>query len=372
MSRFLFYFQDSVHCGCSIAALQHCSIAALQHCFVNDRYERPKIEDKTRRFIKMASSSKTVMAVEACSEGEQVVVLGAAGKYIGGKNWPHMKFLCTKHKEVLFKIFRAVDECKCTKELSANNSDYPKGNGWNQLYDHFFGGGTAGRGLLAGHRSSFPTMTSASKLKMKILDIWAYLKKESTQDLIKVDMNLVQIALRQEMEYEEAKAQDKAAADKQKQTDVALQEQMQTYEAGLGSLPPGAKGNVGGGCRQHSTNLKTNQPAAYGYANFTTGPDRDDKTPPRKKAKTSAAVVHGNGLAQLEKLGESLDKTLNKLIGGAEDGKVNAAGERKRKQDALQEVILFYQNFPENEKTKKALEDAMAKHLALTTELLDE
>jgi hypothetical protein len=45
------------------------------------------------------------------------------------------------------------------------------------------------------------------------MDIWAYLKKESTKDLIMVDMNLVQTALRQQVEYEQAKAKDKAAAE---------------------------------------------------------------------------------------------------------------------------------------------------------------
>jgi hypothetical protein len=40
------------------------------------------------------------------------------------------------------------------------------------------------------------------------------------------------------MEYEETKAKDKAAADKQKRSDELLQAQMKTYEAGLGALPP--------------------------------------------------------------------------------------------------------------------------------------
>jgi hypothetical protein len=54
-------------------------------------------------------------------------------------------------------------------------------------------GGSEGCGLLAGH--PLLTMASASKLKQKIMDIWAYLKKESTKDFIIVDMNLVQTAI---------------------------------------------------------------------------------------------------------------------------------------------------------------------------------
>jgi hypothetical protein len=58
------------------------------------------------------------------SDEEEVTVVPTAGKQ-GGKNWPHMKFLCTRHKDVLFKLLHAVDECKCTTELNANNTDYP-------------------------------------------------------------------------------------------------------------------------------------------------------------------------------------------------------------------------------------------------------
>jgi hypothetical protein len=79
-----------------------------------------------------------------------------------------MKILCTKNEDVVFKILlNAVDECKCTTELNANNTDYPKGNNWNRLYDHCFGGGSQGRGLLAGH---LPKLVTASKMKMKIMD----------------------------------------------------------------------------------------------------------------------------------------------------------------------------------------------------------
>jgi hypothetical protein len=117
----------------------------------------------------------------------------------GTKNWPKIRLLCIKHDDVIFKMLRAVDECKCTTEINANNGDYPKGNNWNRLYDHCFGGGSPGQGLLAGH---LPMLPSASKLKMKILDIWAYLKKEGSQDFTMVDKELILIASRQKKKHE--------------------------------------------------------------------------------------------------------------------------------------------------------------------------
>jgi hypothetical protein len=311
------------------------------------------------------------------SDEEEVVVPDKQG----AKIWPRMKFLCTKNQDIVFKILNAVDECKCTKELNANNTDYPKGNNWNRLFDHCFGGGSQGRGLLAGH---LPKLATASKMKMKIMEIWAHLKKESTQDFVKVDMNLVQMALRQEMEYEQAKAVEKAAADKTKMAHEVLVEQMQAYEMDRGGLPPGAKGTVGAGRRQHSTNLKTNQPAAYSYVNLTTtGADNkgaiviDDKTPPPKaKAKVKASTVHGGSSEHLLSLGQVMAKSFDKILGVSDDNdKVSVGGKRKRtlyeKQAALEKSILFYQKFPDNAKTQEAMQTAMDKHLKLTEEIQD-
>jgi hypothetical protein len=332
-------------------------------------------EDKDKDKDKM-ESDKTVVVVD-CDETTGAVVVAANKR---GKNWPHMKFLCTEHKEILAKIFRAVDECKCTTELNAKDGDYPKGNNWNRLYDHFFGGGSVGRGLLAGH---LPPLASATKLKLKIMDIWAYLKKESTNDYIKVDMDLVQTALRQEMEYEQSKAKEKAAADKQKHTMEVLQEKMQTYESSLGGLPPGANGTVGGGRQQHSTNLKTNEPAAYAYANITTGPDNKITPPPKKKVKVSSTTVNENGLAKLEKLGDTLHNGLASLMGSNglasmmgsknKDKKHTAVSKKKQviyeKQAALEKSVLFYQKFPGNDKAEQAMATAMEQYMELTNEL---
>ena len=295
------------------------------------------------------------------------------------KNWPHMKFLCTnpKFKDVIGTILRAVDEFKCTSELAATIANNPKGNRWNHLYDNCFGGGTQGRGILAGH---LPQLANANKLKQKVMDIWAYLKKEGAQEYVIVDKEHVKMAHRQEKEYNQTKANDKASANKQKQHDEQLRVAMQDYEAGLGAMPPGAKGIVGAGRRQHSTNLKTNQPAAYSYANLTAIGAKDavvieDKTPPKPKLKVkgSSTMIQGNSLAELEKLGKCLEKGISKLLGVDDhDEKVTVGAKRKRailqKQEVLEKAMAVYQKYPSDE-SKKKMEENMKKYMKLADEL---
>ena len=288
-----------------------------------------------------------------------------------------MKFLCTspKFKDVLGTILCAVDEFKCTSELAATIANNPKGNRWNHLYDTCFGGGTQGHGILAGH---CPQLANANKLKQKIMDIWAYLKKEGAQEYVIVDKEHVKMAHRQEKEYNQTKANDKASDNKQKQHDEQLRVAMQDYEAGLGALPPGAKGIVGAGRQQHSTNLKTNQPAAYSYANLTAGGAKDaivheDKTPPKPKAKCSSTDMQSNSLAELEKIGKCLEKGISKLLGVDNDDEKNTVGaKRKRailqKQEVLEKAMTVYQKFPSDE-SKKKMEDNMKKNMKLAEEL---
>ena len=306
-------------------------------------------------------------------------------------DWPHMKGLCTKHKDVVLKLLRGVDECHCTSTLAAsNNLDYPKGNNWNRLYDHCFGGGSESRGLLAGH---LPKLPSPSRLKQKISDIWSFLKKENAKHPNLFDEQLVRIARRQEMEYEATKSKEQEAANKQKQSDAKLQEDMQSYQAGLGSLPPSAKGTVGAGRRQHSTNLKTNEPAIFSYANKTTNAeidnfyyDTEDSTtdkihPPPKKYKPkkvtkNASTVHGNTTAQIEQIGNNLMAAMNKFMGGtAQDEKKsnNVGSKRKRslhaKKEELEKTMLFYQKFPNNTKMQSALDEATDTYMEVSKEL---
>jgi hypothetical protein len=78
----------------------------------------------------------------------------------------------------------AVDDCGCTSELAANNSDNPKGNKWTRLYDHLYGGvegvdDSNVHGLLGNRWRVIPNPT---KLKAKIQDIWTYVKKEKDSD----------------------------------------------------------------------------------------------------------------------------------------------------------------------------------------------
>jgi hypothetical protein len=145
--------------------------------------------------------------------------------------------------------------------------------------------------------------------------------------------------------------------------DEALLESMPEHEAGSGDLPPGAKGTVGAGRRQHSTNLHTHQPEAFSYANITSKPDAEHNPPPPKKAKVSAATVNGNILAQLEKLGASLEKLITKLNGGNDDEATSGHKQKNalyEKQAALEKSISLMQ---------KAMAEVIEKYTALTAEL---
>lgn len=310
-----------------------------------------------------------MMSNDMDSDGDDEVLLTTKG----GKYWPQMRILCTQHKTVALKILKAVDECKCTSELNANNSDNPKGNAWNRLYDHCFGGGTTGRGLLAGW---LPVLPTASKLKLKVVDIWSYAKKESAN----VDNELVLTALRQEKEYEKVKADEKVAADKHKVDNEVLQEKMRTYEAGRGALPPGAKGTVGGGRRQHSTNLKTNQPSSYAYANATTGGENavvviDDKTPPKgkqgKNNKVSAATVNNNHMEFLTTMNQTFQKNMLDVL-DKDKGTTPSGKKRKRletKLGSLKKQISTYQGFPDDQLFMAMLEKTKREYITTADEL---
>jgi hypothetical protein len=300
------------------------------------------------------------------------------------KNWPHVKKLCTndKHKSILWKMLRQVDECKCTSEYIAINSDNVKGNCWSHLFDNFFGGGTPGRGLLAGH---FPLLQNVSKLKIKIEHIWKFLKMNENSTAI--DRQIIRAAVCQFQEYEKTKTNATTATEKQKQSDAKILQDMTLFEGGLGALPPGAQGIVGGGRRQHSTNLKTNQPAAYFYAHHDTtlgeeseGVENDLQ--PKKKAKLKVKVKSSTApatstLSRLEKLG----KGIKQLLDPDHDKKTDstAVSKRKRalyeKQATLKNTISFYKEFPADENTQAMMKEEMKEFMQVSAEikaLLDE
>jgi hypothetical protein len=117
------------------------------------------------------------------SDEEEVAVVQTAGKEgVGGKNWPHMKFLvpATKMSWSRSCMPTMVTTPKATTGISCMITALEV-----EVQ-------SPGRGLLAGHLPKLPT---SSKFKQKVTDIWAYLKKESTEDFVKVDINLVQVAL---------------------------------------------------------------------------------------------------------------------------------------------------------------------------------
>jgi hypothetical protein len=83
--------------------------------------------------------------------------------------------------------------------------------------------------------------------------------------------------------------------------------------------------------------------------------------------------MNGNSIAQLEKLGDSLQKGIIKLMGGDDNNDKVIVSKRKQviyEKIAVQEkAILFYQKFPNNDKMQKAMEAAMDKYMQLTIEL---
>jgi hypothetical protein len=127
-------------------------------------------------------------------------------------------------------------------------------------------------------------------------------------------------------------------------------------------------------------NQSQDQPACFicicQYA--TTGPEITP--PPCKKANkvpSSATTVTSNGIAQLEKLGNSLEAGFLKFMGGGDNkNKVSVEGGDKHKhvlyekQAVLEKSILFYQKFPTNQKMQLIMEAATEKYMKLTEEIV--
>jgi hypothetical protein len=321
-------------------------------------------------------SNKVIESSESDDDfgGLTAVPVGKTNKTKKTDNWPCLRKLCTEKKDLIFKLLKAVDECDCAKELKCQNGDNPKGNSWNRLFDVCYGGGSPGRGLLAGELRK---VKNASKLKQKVLEIWAYVMKESDT----VDKGLVMMARRQEKEHEKAKADEKAAADKHKITQEKLQKDMNDFEEGVGAMPPGAKGIVGGGRRQHSTNLKANQPASYAYANATTQGDNvidvDDTKPKAKtKPKASATTVNGNALNELKDT-KNFMKECVKMVGSMNrNDNDKVGGKRKREltilyaqRDALEKSMSFCQKFPNNVKMQEQLAEDADNYLTVVNKI---
>jgi hypothetical protein len=295
------------------------------------------------------------MSIEYADDDDEVevAIVASASKY-----WPHMKVLFTKHQAVAFQILKAVDECKCTAEVNANNGNNPKGNKWNRLYDHCYAGGSPGRGLLAPHKEAFPTIVSVTKLKKKVTEMWNFLKKESIKPKNNVAKELVLMGIRQAKEYDDTCAKEKAAMDKQKYVNEKLQKDMNAFEWGTGALPPGVMGIEGGGRQQHSTNVHTLQPAAYAYVNATTNNvdnDNDNdsvidlvapkvvtpKTTASKKQKAKTKTNSGPAVVW-EKITNNLSNQIEFLAKGPR-GNVNV-GSNKSKLDILKEQLKDMQD----------------------------
>ena len=71
---------------------------------------------------------------------------------------------------------------------------------------------------------------------------------KANQDNQTIDGQTIQVAVHWLKEYEITKAKEASARDTQKKADAETFEKMNVLEGGVGALPPGAKGVIGGGC----------------------------------------------------------------------------------------------------------------------------
>lgn len=169
------------------------------------------------------------------------------------KNWPHLAQLM-KHT-MLTTILMNVDECQVTSELAASNADNPKGNKWSLFYYNLYGGmdgdSSMNHGLIA--NACWRPLKNATKLKLKIVNIWEYVEKETASLDHQIPQHIVDIASRQFTEYKECQEAEKLANTKAKQQEAVRNQEMLAYQKGQGAKPPGAKGIEGAGRREHST-----------------------------------------------------------------------------------------------------------------------
>ena len=82
----------------------------------------------------------------------------------------------------------------------------------------------------------------------------------------KIDSDTAETCTRQFREFEAAKQKEIDDRQKGKEADEQLQAEMKDYQRGKGAVPPGAKGNKGGGRLQHSTNTRLGQPASFSFS----------------------------------------------------------------------------------------------------------
>jgi len=249
--------------------------------------------------------------------------------------WPQLQTLVqhSEYQQVVVKVLAAVDETGATSELKCRNSSDPKGNKkWVKLHDMFFGGDSFRRGLLAGH---LPQLAKPSDTKNKIISIWKYVVDRDRAAPDTLLDEIVMYCTRQFREYSDTMTTEKEATKNSKQRLLELNNEMNSYEVSLNGLPPGARGNKGGGRREHSTNLALAQPASYLYANAATATtsipptSASASTPvaqgggrrsPRPDSSSSSTKIHTQAQQDISSLSRNLETLIaGKLLASAAD-----------------------------------------------------
>jgi hypothetical protein len=229
------------------------------------------------------------------------------------KCWPHMHNLVAM--EVCLKFLQAIDECDCTSELAANNNGNVKGNKWTRLHDVCQAGsnestddGGSQRGLLGG---ALAPLANPSKMKGKAQDIWKYVVRESEKPNHKIPRVVVAMCRRQNTEYNKTRTDDKEATRMKSEKDTELKAAMEMYQAGRGAMPPGAKGQEGTGRREHSTNLRADEPAAFAWANASTNVSASTAGRAGRKSPTPVASAGGRSKSPASSLSASGQSSSN-------------------------------------------------------------
>jgi hypothetical protein len=330
----------------------------------------PMFRPPFRLFPNMTTTPEAVLV--SVPEAVSVSVsVGPPAREDPPKNWPHMRGLVLL--PVLMTFLNAVDECRCTSELAAANNDNVKGNKWTRLHDVCHGGskesnddGSSPRGLLSG---KLPAIKNASGLKHKTQEIWRYVSKECLKPGHKVPIEVVGMCIKQIQQYERTKADDKDATKKAKDVAAKLKSDMEEFQAGVGALPPGAKGIEGAGRREHSTNLQVDEPAVFAWANSSKA---KVKPPPGARARSptpTASSAHTTVVDDMKAFTNTLVKMSEKCFVVEENlSSVTVDSDRKRRREALarlksshMETLRFLKEISDDSEASKA-EYAAALH----------
>lgn len=242
--------------------------------------------------------------------------------------WPQMTTLIRYHEDAVLKILHACDECAVMSEVAASDSGNLKGNKWVKVHDVVFGGrDDSSRGLIP----QFPVIPLPSKFKKKVVAIWQF-----GSDPDKVPASIHRICVRQLKAHKDTVKEQAETNKAAKEKYAILSGQMREYEDSVGALPagarvpppPGSRPEDGGGRLNHSTNLVSRQPAAFGYVHQQSSKQQQPKAPttpaassssnsvttPANSTRVSSTRVNAAAMDNLNRLGNTFDAVVQRLL----------------------------------------------------------